>query len=338
MAKYLYRLGGWAFENRWKVLGGWIAVLAVVIGCAAAFSGETSDKFEVPGTESQQAQELLEEKFPEASGATARVVYAAPQGETVADPENRAAIEASMRQAAGATEVQEVISPYQAKTISEDGRIAFGDVIYPVPADEIEDQAREELEAIAEPAEEAGLEVEFNGGIVTTESETSSESVGLLIGFVILAITLGSLLAASLPLVTAILGVAIGLTVVTAMTGVIEVSETAPVLATMLGLAVGIDYTLFIISRYRQNLGDRGDKREAAAMAAATAGSAVVFAGATVVIALVGLAVLNIPFLTVMGGAAAITVTIAVLIALTLTPAMMGFAGDRITRVNRVLG
>ena len=85
MAKYLYRLGGWAFENRWKVLGGWIAVLAVVIGCAAAFSGETSDKFEVPGTESQQAQELLEEKFPEASGATARVVYAAPQGETVAD-------------------------------------------------------------------------------------------------------------------------------------------------------------------------------------------------------------------------------------------------------------
>ena len=141
-----------------------------------------------------------------------------------------------------------------------------------------------------------------------------------------------------MPLITAIIGILIGSTAITALTGLIEVSETAPILAVMLGLAVGIDYSLFILSRHRQNIGDGMEPREAAARAAATAGSAVVFAGATVIIALVGLAVLNIPFLTVMGLAAAGTVAIAVAIALTLTPALLGFAGGRVARVNRVLG
>jgi RND superfamily putative drug exporter len=153
-----------------------------------------------------------------------------------------------------------------------------------------------------------------------------------------LAITLGSLLAAGLPLLTATIGVLIGVTGLTALTGVFDVSETAPILATMLGLAVGIDYALFILSRHRQNLGDGLEPREAAAQATATAGSAVVFAGMTVVIALVGLTVVNIPFLTVMGLAAAATVSIAVLIAITLLPAILGFAGHRVARVNRVLG
>jgi RND superfamily putative drug exporter len=162
--------------------------------------------------------------------------------------------------------------------------------------------------------------------------------MGMMIGFVVLAITLGSLLAAGLPLLTAILGVLIGVTGLTALTGVFDVSDTAPILATMLGLAVGIDYALFILSRHRQNIGDGLEPAEAAAQATATAGSAVVFAGMTVVIALVGLTVVNIPFLTVMGLAAAGTVTIAVLIAITLLPAILGFAGTRVARVNRVLG
>ena len=150
-----------------------------------------------------------------------------------------------------------------------------------------------------------------------------------------LAITLGSLLAAGLPLLTAIIGVGIGLVGLQALTGVIELSETAPILATMLGLAVGIDYALFILTRHRSNLQDGMEVRESAAQATATAGSAVVFAGATVVIALVGLLVVNIPFLTVMGLAAAGTVSIAVLIAITLLPAMLGFAGHRVARGNR---
>jgi RND superfamily putative drug exporter len=330
MATRLHRLGGWAFEHRWRVVAIWATVLIAVVASAAAFGGKTNDKFSVPGTESQEAQELLEEKYPAASGTYARLVFAAPEGEKLTDAENKAAVEATLAKASEAKDVSAVTNPYETKSITEDGTIA-----YPVPADKIDDQAREELEATETPAEEAGIQTEFGGGLVSDESHTNSESLGMMVGFVVLAITLGSLLAAGLPLLTAIIGVGIGLVGLQALTDVIEVSETAPILATMLGLAVGIDYALFILTRYRSNLRDGMDGREAAAHATATAGSAVVFAGATVVIALVGLLVVNIPFLTVMGMAAAGTVSLAVLIALTLLPAIFGFAGHRVARMNR---
>jgi putative drug exporter of the RND superfamily len=337
MAAYLYRLGGWAFENRWKALGAWIAVLAIVVGSAAAFSGKTNDEFTVPGTESQTAQDLLEEKFPEASGATARMVFAAPEGDTLTSQANHEAVEATLARTAKGDDVMRIVDPYEAGTIAPDGRIGYADVIYPVPSGEIDDTAKDELEQSADVARDAGLEVEFSGGVITEESETNSETAGIMVGFVVLAITLASLLAAGMPLITAIIGVLIGTTGLTAMSGLITVSSTAPVLATMLGLAVGIDYALFIISRHRQNIADGNEPREAAALAIATAGSAVVFAGATVVIALVGLLVIGIPFLNVMGLAAAATVAIAVLIALTLLPALLGFAGTRMARSNKVL-
>ena len=273
MATYLYRLGGWAFRRRRTVLLAWITVLGLVVASAAAFSGQTNDRFSVPGTESQQAQDLLEQKFPGAGGASARMVFAAPAGQKVTDQENRDAVEASLAQARTADGVTKVVDPYEAHTISKDGRIAYADVIYPMPADQIDDPARDELAASAEPARDAGLQVEFGGGLVTDESKSNSESMGMMIGFVVLAITLGSLLAAGLPLITAILGVLVGVTGLTALTGVFDVSETAPILATMLGLAVGIDYALFILSRHRQNLGDGLEPAEAAAQATATAGS-----------------------------------------------------------------
>ena len=338
MATRLHRLGRWSFDHKGRVLGAWVLILALVIGLAATFKGQTSNAFSVPGTESQKAQDLLEQKFPGAGGASARVVFKAPEGTKLTDAANRAAIEESLTLASEADEVSTVVSPYEAGTITEDGTLGFADVIYPTPAGEIGDRARDELADVADPARAAGMQVEFGGGIVTEESETSSESIGLIVAFVVLAITLGSLLAAGLPLITAIVGVGLGLTGLTALSGVFEVSETAPILATMLGLAVGIDYALFILARHRQNLADGMTLGEAAAHATGTAGSAVVFAGATVVIALAGLVVVGIPFLTVMGLAAAGTVTIAVLIALTLLPALLGFVGMRITRVNRVLG
>jgi putative drug exporter of the RND superfamily len=337
MARHLYRLGGWAFDHRRKVLVGWIVALAVVIASAGAFSGQTVNKFEVPGTESQQAQDLLREKYPGAGGAAARVVFAAPKGEKLTDAENRAAVMASVAKAKKADEVSLVVDPFQAKAISPDGRIGFADVVYPVPADEIDEHARDELEHTARPAEAGGLHVEFGGNLITEESEHGSEGTGMLVAFVVLAITLTSLLAAGLPLLTALIGVSIGVGGLTALSGLIELSDTAPILATMLGLAVGIDYALFILSRHRQNMGDGLEPREAAAQATGTAGSAVVFAGATVIIALVGLTVVGIPFLSVMGLAAAGTVLIAVLIAVTLLPALLGFAGGRLGRINRVL-
>jgi uncharacterized membrane protein YdfJ with MMPL/SSD domain len=337
MATHLYRLGGWAFQNRRKVLFGWLTVLALAVASSVAFGGQFSSKFEVPGTESQQAQDLLYEKYPGAGGASARVVYAAPEGEKLTDPDNKAAVMDSVARATNADGVVQVVDPYKAKAISPDGRIGYADVIYPMPADEVSDAARDELEASAEPARHAGMQVEFGGGLVEDETTANSEALGLMVGFLVLAITLGSLVAAGLPLWTAIVGVGISVGGVTALTGVFELTETAPTLATMLGLAVGIDYALFILARFRQNVEDGMEPPEAAAQATGTAGSAVVFAGMTVVIALVGLMVVNIPFLTVMGLAAAGAVIVAVLIATTLLPAMLGLAGKRVTRLNRVL-
>jgi RND superfamily putative drug exporter len=337
MATYLYRLGAWAFRRRRTVAALWTLVLAGVIAGAMAFGGTTNDKFTVPGTESQEAQQLLEERYPEASGTYARIVFAAPEGEKLTDPEHKAAVRETLALATEAQDVSAVSDPYETKALTEDGRVGFADVIYPVQAHEIDDAARDELEASSEPAKAAGLETEFGGGLITEEAEAGSESMGMMVGFLVLAITLGSLLAAGLPLFTALIGVGIGVTSLTALSDAVEVSSVAPTLATMLGLAVGIDYALFILTRYRQNLGEGMECKEAAARATATAGSAVVFAGLTVIIALVGLMVINIPFLTVMGLAAAGTVAIAVLIAITLMPAILGFMGTRGGRINRVL-
>jgi uncharacterized membrane protein YdfJ with MMPL/SSD domain len=337
MAPHLYRLGRWSFQHRRKVLGAWLATLVAVFALSAAFSGQENNSFVVPGTESQDAQDLLDQKFPGTSGATARIVFAAPEGEKLTSTQNELAVRHVLANAEGSKDVTNVIDPYQAGTISKDGRIAYADVVYPVPSGEIDEQARDELGETGKPAEEAGLTVEYGGGLVSDTEEANSEGIGMIVAYVVLAITLASLLAAGMPLLNAIIGVLIGVTGLHALSGLIDVSETAPILATMLGLAVGIDYALFILSRYRENLDKGMAGTEAAAQATATAGSAVVFAGTTVIIALVGLTVVNIPFLTVMGLAAAGTVAIAVLIALTLMPALLGFAGHRIARRNRFL-
>jgi uncharacterized membrane protein YdfJ with MMPL/SSD domain len=338
MSTYLYRLGAMAFDHRRAMLAAWLAVFVGVIAAAVAFSGKTNNSFSVPGTESQQAQELLEQKFPAASGAYARMVFQAPAGTTLNDPDVQAAVMASVEQAGSGAEVIGVIDPYTAGTISADGTIGFADVRYPVSATDIQSESKDQLEASAGPAEAAGLDVEWAGGVVKTESHSAAEAIGIAVGFLVLAITLTSLVAAGLPLMSAIFGVIIGIMGLTAVTGVVEVSDTAPTLATMLGLAVGIDYALFILSRHRQGLHDGLTPRESTAQAIATAGSAVVFAGMTVIIALVGLLVVDIPFLTVMGLAAAGTVATAVLVAITLVPALFGFFGQRLGRTNRVLG
>ena len=207
MATRLYRIGGWAFEHRKTVLVAWLLVLVGFIASASAFSGKTSNEFSVPGTESQVAQDLLEEKFPEAGGGSARVVFAAPEGEKLTDAENKAAVMESVENASKAPEVTAVQDPYSMGAISKDGRIGFADVYYPVKAEEVEKSSADALEASTEPATEAGMQVEFGGGVVHEESESPAENVGMMVGFLVLAITLGSLLAAGLPLLTAPVGV-----------------------------------------------------------------------------------------------------------------------------------
>ena len=338
MSSYLYRLGHWAVRRRRLVLGFWLALLIGIGALSQAVKDDTSDAFNVPGTESQEALDLLDEKFPGSGGATARLVFAAPEGHTLDEPQYRKVVEPTVDRAQSVPQAVTTGEQFiEGFTASKDKTIGFADLHFSVPVEDLEDSTKEALERVAGPAREAGLQVEFSGGVVSTsEAEHGSgEQIGVIVAFFVLLVAFGSALTAGIPLVTALIGVAIGLSGIFALTSVMELNSTAPTLATMLGLAVGIDYALFIVSRHRQNLADGLEPAESVARAIATAGSAVVFAGVTVLIALVGLLVVGIPFLSVMGLAAAGTVAIAVLIALTLLPALLGFAGQRAGKGKR---
>ncbi|MFI8300237.1 MMPL family transporter [Streptomyces nigra] len=333
MATFLYKLGRLAFRRRHFVALIWVALLAVAgVGAATAPSaGSTS--FSIPGTEAQKAFDLLDERFPgmSADGATARVVFKAPDGQKMTDAGNKAAVEDTVRELSDGSEVASVADPYTANAVSKDGTTAYASVKYKVSGMELEDTSREALEEAAQDARDAGLTVEVGGDALQTTPETgATEVIGIAIAAVVLVITFGSLIAAGLPLLTALIGVGIGISTITALASALELGSTTSTLATMIGLAVGIDYALFIVSRYRAELAEGRDREEAAGRAVGTAGSAVVFAGLTVVIALVGLSVVNIPMLSKMGIAAAGTVVIAVLIALTMIPALLGYAGRRV--------
>ena len=333
MATFLYRLGRFSFRRRHVIALFWVALLALAgVGAAGApAAGPTS--FSIPGTEAQKAFDLLEERFPGASadGATGRVVFKAPAGEKMTDAENKAIVQKTVEELSGGSEIARVTDPYEGGGVSQDGTIAYTSVSYKVSGLELEESSRDALEGAAEDARDAGLTVEIGGDALQAVPHTgAAEVIGIGVAAVVLVITFGSLLAAGMPLLTAIIGVGIGVGTITALAGTLELDSTTPILATMIGLAVGIDYALFVVSRYRAELAEGREREEAAGRAVGTAGSAVVFAGLTVVIALVGLAVVNIPLLTKMGVAAAATVAIAVVIALTLVPALLGYAGRRV--------
>ncbi|MEU0402121.1 MMPL family transporter [Streptomyces sp. NPDC006197] len=334
MATFLYKLGRTAFRRRRLVALLWVALLAIAGVGAATASTPTSSSFSIPGTEAQRAFDLLEERFPGAGadGATARVVFKAPEGQKMTDPAHKAVVEetvAALR--SGSDQIARVTDPYTAHAVSQNGSTAYVSVSYKVNAMELTGETREALTQAGLGAQGKGLTVEVGGDALQSAPEQgASEAIGMVIAGIVLVLTFGSLVAAGLPLLTAVIGVGIGVSTVTALANVLDLGTTTSILASMIGLAVGIDYALFIVSRYRAELAEGRAKEDAAGRAVGTAGSAVVFAGLTVVIALVGLAVVNIPMLTKMGFAAAGTVVIAVLIALTLIPALLGFAGDKV--------
>ncbi|MEY9991987.1 RND superfamily putative drug exporter [Streptomyces sp. V4I8] len=333
MATFLYKLGRLAFRRRHFVALIWVALLTLAgVGAASAPSaGSTS--FSIPGTEAQKAFDLLEQRFPgsSADGGTARVVFKAPEGEKMTDAANKATVEKTVKELSDGSEVVSVADPYQAHAVSKNGTIAYASVRYEVPGMELKDASRDALEDAGQQARDAGLTVEIGGdALQTTPEAAASEVIGLAVAAVVLVITFGSLVAAGLPLLTALIGVGIGVSVITALANALDLGSTTSTLAMMIGLAVGIDYALFIVSRYRAELAEGRDREEAVGRATGTAGSAVVFAGLTVVIALAGLAVVDVPMLTKMGLAAAGTVVIAVLIALTMVPALLGYAGRKV--------
>ncbi len=346
MASLISRVGRACFRARGWVLLAWVALLVFVFIASAMLHSPESNSFSIPGTQSQEAMDLLVARFPQASGASAQMVFEAPSGSTLNDPKVKAAVLASLHLACwspGSGEGQNVPSlsctqpqvvyvadPWVGPTISPDGSVGYATVAFKVPATAISNQAKVSLSAAAKPAEAAGITVAYGGGIVGQQTEKNSDAIGLMIAYLVLAITFGSLLAAGLPILTSLIGVAIGLMGINALSGVITLSSTAPILATMIGLAVAIDYALFIVHRYKEELGRGLNPEQAIARAVGTAGTAVVFAGITVVIALAGLTVVGIPFLTVMGLCAAGTVIVAVMVAITLVPALIGFAHRRL--------
>ncbi|MFJ4970913.1 MMPL family transporter [Streptomyces sp. NPDC088755] len=334
MATFLYKLGRLAFRRRRYVALIWVALLALAGFGAASASTATSSSFSIPGTEAQRAFDLLEQRFPgaNADGATARVVFKAPDGEKVTDPANKGEISGIVKELkSGSDQIASVADPFQAKAVSQDGSTAYISVSYKVNSMELTDRTTDALKDAGKDAQNSGMKVEIGGDALQVLPHTgAAEIIGVIIAAVVLVITFGSLIAAGLPLLTALIGVGIGVSLITALANVLDLGSTTSTLAMMIGLAVGIDYALFIVSRYRAELAEGREREEAAGRAVGTAGSAVVFAGLTVVIALVGLAVVNIPMLTKMGFAAAGTVAIAVVIALTLVPALLGFAGKRV--------
>ncbi|CAN5221078.1 MMPL family transporter [soil metagenome] len=333
MATLLYRLGRFAYRHAWRVIAVWLILAAGVIGAGVALGGQTQESFAIPGTESQQALDRLNAVFPSVAGASATTVVVAPAGKSIDD--EKTVIEDLATAIAKVPGIDSATSPfdqYAGNAISSDKTMAIIRVQFTGASTDVTPQTIDELKATAAIGEKAGMTVAYGGQVFQDNSFgiTITEAFGVIFAGVVLFITFGSLLAAGMPLLSALLGVGIVMGAITTISAFTTVSSSAPLLALMIGLAVGIDYSLFILSRHRTQLAKGEDPEESTAMAVGTAGSAVVFAGLTVIIALLGLLVVGIPFLSVMGVGAAVAVFIAIGVATTLVPALLGLAKGRL--------
>jgi RND superfamily putative drug exporter len=336
----LERLATWCYRNRWKVLITWVVALVGFITLMNVAGGEYASDFSLPGAESQQAFDLLQHRFQSRSGGTADIVFQAPAG--VTDHVVKARMEDLFRQVQSLPKVDAVVSPYAASpqgpvTISRDGTIAFAEVQFGVKAQDVPKATVDKLEALGQRAETQGLRIEYGGDVIANaqfQPPGGAEAVGLLAAIIILLITFGSLLAMGLPIMTALFGIGIGLSLVLLFANFISVPNFTPQVASMIGIGVGIDYALFIVTRYRQGLQEGRDPHQSTVVALTTAGRAVVFAGTIVVISLLGLLLMGFQFVQgiAIGSAAAVFVTM--LASITLLPAMLGFVGRNIDRFH----
>ncbi len=339
MSNGLLSLGRWVAVHRRLVVLVWLVVVIGLVAADRVAGGGTVDDFQVPGVESQEAIDLLDERFPERSGATAMVVFHVPDGRITADgsAEAIAAVVAEVRALESVIGVTEPLA--SPRSISPDGTTAFAAVQFGAPTAELGRSTLDSLLDTAGSAEMAGVQVEFGGELPTVLKERSTgpaEMIGIIAALVILFVTFRAMLAAAIPLGVAIAGLVTGLSIVGLMGAWIAIPSVAPRLATMIGLGVGIDYALFVLSRHRDQLAEGMDSVESIGRTNATAGQAVVVAGGTVVVAILGLQLAGIPFVAALGYSASIIVAVAVLVAITLLPALLGFAGDRVlARANR---
>jgi putative drug exporter of the RND superfamily len=340
----LANLAGRCARHPWRVVGGWLVTMVLLIGLNAAFHGELVNNFDIPGSDAQKAVNLINAKFGGQKGAALRVVVAAPPGQRLDTPERKAAIQKML--AAGSAsqhsidekqrDVSAITDPLAASShqLSKDGRIGFFDVQYDqtgfqIPRSGIVD-VENKMQAIGAPV---GIDVQFTGDAENAPpTQGLSDIIGLIAGFIILMVLFRALVPAVIPLlfaVTAVIGAFLILFLATRFTDFNTITE---ILVPMIGLGVGIDYTLFIVTRFRQYLHDGLSPQDAAAAAGATAGRAVLFAGTTVAISITGLAFIGIDFITKLGIGSALGVLTAVLLANSLLPAVLSLLGHKIDR------
>jgi RND superfamily putative drug exporter len=326
MTNWLHRLGGTAAAHPWRTLATWLAVLALAFGLVAGFGGTPHDDWDVPGTRSQAGLDLLREHFPEAGGAADQVVVHEPDGRAV-DP----AAVAALRERLAAMPHVTAVSP--ART-SDDGATVLLGVRYDVPVTDpdLMGELGPLQEAVA-PTEATGLQVELGGDVpesASLEVGGTGELIGIAVALLLLVLTFGSVLAAGVPILVAMLGLAVGSAGVLLLAAVMDVSTSAPTVATMVGLGVGIDYALLLVSRHVELLRSGDTVRAAAAKATATAGRSVVFAAATVLVSLMGLRLAGLSTYSSFGFATALAVVSVACAALTLVPAALGLLGTRV--------
>ncbi|MGO2037240.1 MAG: MMPL family transporter, partial [Brevibacterium sp.] len=338
MSTFLYALGRRAYRTPLRFIALWLVIFGLVGAGVAAFAKDFDNDFTLPGSEAQTALDSMKSTFPSAAGVSSTVIVVAADGDSIDDKKYKDEIEDAVDDFKDLPHVDAVTSPFDDLVdgaISDDKRAAQISVQYDGTQQEVGPEAPDQLLDALDPVRDAlpGAEVEAGGELfqITGVEISWVEGIGVVIAFIVLLLTLGSFRAAGMPLITALIGVGISVLLIVGATAFGAINSSSIMLALMLGLAVGIDYALFIVSRDRALLAEGHAPIEAAGRAVATAGSAVVFAGMTVMIALLGLSLAGIPFLTIMGIGASGSVLVAVLISLTLVPALLGLVKGKIT-------
>jgi RND superfamily putative drug exporter len=340
----LYAIGRFCSRHHWPVIGAWLLFAIVLIAVSSAAGSKTSENLTLPGTGSTKATELLEHNLPKQAYGSNPLVLEAPAGKKLTEPKYAAGVEETAKKLEALPDVNSATSPLSkegAQLLSKDQRIGYIPVVLGVGPGEInEDQAQKILDAAA-PARAAGVHTAIGGYVgqqLSKPATETSEAIGLAAAVIILLFAFGTATAMMLPIVSAVIGLACALSIIKLLEHATQVPGVATTLATMIGLGVGIDYALFVVTRHKLQLNEGMELRESIARATATAGGAVVFAGFTVVIALCSLAFAGIPLVSTLGFTAAIAVVIAVCAAATLLPAMLGALGPRINSLRVHLG
>jgi len=335
MSVFLYHLGRACVRHRWRTIGAWLISAMALIGLNSAIGGEMTNGFVVPGLDSQDAYDLLADRFPSEGGINAQVVVEAPDGSLLSDSQQRTALDELGTALTGIEGVEVVVPPIAGQTISSSGtiglfRVAYGPDFIPSLAmlETLEETGRNAI------GSNETLRVEFGGDLYNAADQPETgfgEMLGLISAVIILLLAFGSIVAMGLPIGLALFGLALGIGGIIGLVAIgMDVPEWTPNMASMIGLGVGIDYALFIVTRFREGLADGLTVEDAAGRANATAGLSVIFAGGTVVIAILGLAMAGLPFMTAAAVAVSIVVALMVLASLTILPALLGWAGHRV--------